>query len=117
ENLDDLRAAAQGSDVVFNALNLPYHQWGNGAAESLMARVISASHGKTMLFPGNIYNYAATDRVVTPTTPQRPQTYRGAIRQRMESALESAAEAGDLRAVILRAGNFYGHAFGGDFFD
>ena len=117
DSLDDLRAATQGADVVFNALNLPYHQWGDGAAEGLMNRVISASTGKTMLFPGNIYNYAATDRRITPATPQRPHTCRGAIRQRMESALESAAKAGDLRAIILRAGNFYGSPFGGDFFD
>ena len=30
--------------------------------------------GKTMLFPGNIYNFNPTDRVMTPDTPQRPQT-------------------------------------------
>lgn len=117
ESLDDLLAATNGADVVFNGLNLPYHQWGNGAAEALMARVITASHGKTMLFPGNIYNYAATDRVITPHTPQRPETYRGEIRVAMESALESAAKADDLRAIILRAGNFFGSPFGGDFFD
>ena len=116
ESVDDLRAATARSDVVFNALNLPYHQWGNGAAENLMARVIAASAGKTMLFPGNIYNYAATDRVITPATPQRPHTYRGEIRQRMEAALQSAASAGNLKAIILRAGNFYGNPFG-DFFD
>lgn len=117
ENLDDLLAATDGSDLVFNGLNVPYHQWGNGAAESLMARVIAASAGKTMLFPGNIYNYAATDRVITPDLPQRPQTYRGAIRQRMEKALESAANAGELRAIIIRAGNFYGSPLGGSIFD
>jgi nucleoside-diphosphate-sugar epimerase len=117
ENLDDLKAATEGADLVFNGLNLPYHQWGNGAAENLMARVIAASAGKTMLFPGNIYNYAATDRIITPDLPQRPQTERGEIRKRMETALETAAESGDLRAIILRAGNFYGHAFGGDFFE
>lgn len=117
ESIDDLRAATSRSEVVFNGLNLPYHQWGDGAAENLMARVIAASAGKTMLFPGNIYNYAATDHVVTPATPQRPHTYRGAIRQRMESALQSAASTGNLKAIILRAGNFYGSPFGGDFFE
>ena len=116
DNLSDLMAATQGSDVVLNGLNLPYHQWGNGAAEALMSRVIAASVGKTMLFPGNIYNYAATDRVITPDLPQKPQTYRGEIRKRMESQLKSAAQAGDLQAIILRAGNFYGSPVGGDFF-
>src|SRR5690606_15035242 len=52
----------------------------------------------------------------TPATPQHPHTYRGEIRQRMEAALQSAASAGNLKAIILRAGNFYGNPFG-DFFD
>lgn len=117
ESTDDLQRAVHGSDLVLNALNLPYHQWGNGAAEALMARTIAVSHGKTMIFPGNIYNYSATDRVITPALPQHPQTYRGTIRKAMESQLESASRAGRMRAIILRAGNFYGSPLGGDFFD
>lgn len=117
QSTDDLHRAVQGSELVLNALNLPYHQWGNGAAEALMARTIAVSHGKTMLFPGNIYNYSAADRVITPDLPQHPQTYRGAIRKVMETQLESASGAGLMRAIILRAGNFYGSPLGGDFFD
>ena len=107
-SVSDLRRATAQSDVVLNALNLPYHQWGNGAAEALMDRVIAASSGKTMLLPGNIYNYAATDRVITPDLEQHPATYRGNIRKRMENALQQAVNVGQLRAIILRAGNFYG---------
>lgn len=119
ENVADMRRAVAEADVVFNALNLPYDKWGNGAAEALMGRVIEAvaDQGKTLLFPGNIYNYSATDRVITPGLPQKPQTERGAIRVRMEAQLEAAANAGRLQAIILRAGNFYGSALPGDWFD
>ena len=118
-SIPDMAAAISKADIVFNGLNLPYHQWGNDAAEGLMARVIKAcgTSGKTMLFPGNIYNYAATDRVITPDLRQKPQTERGRIRVAMEKQLAEAATRGDIMVVILRAGNFYGSDLGGDFFD
>ena len=55
-SVDDLSAATRAAPVVVNGLNLPYDKWGNGAAEALLGRVIAASRGKTLLFPGNIYN-------------------------------------------------------------
>ena len=70
-----------------------------------------------MLFPGNIYNYAASARIVTPSLAQNPQTPRGAIRVRTELALEAAARRGDVQVVILRAGDFYGPRSSGDWFD
>jgi nucleoside-diphosphate-sugar epimerase len=72
---------------------------------------------KTLLFPGNIYNYAATDRVVTPDLKQRPQTPRGEIRVRVEALYEAAAKRGDIQAIILRAGDFYGPESTFDWFD
>src|SRR5688572_27790956 len=67
-SIDDMRRAIGDTDVVFNALNLPYHQWDKGRKEAQTERVIAAmgKTGKTLLFPSNIYNYAASDRVVTP---------------------------------------------------
>lgn len=87
--------------------------------EAQNARVIAAlgTSGKTLLFPGNIYNYAATDRVVTPDLKQRPQTPRGEIRVRVEALYEAAAKRGDIQAIILRAGDFYGPESTFDWFD
>lgn len=115
-SLEDLKRATQSADVVLNALNLPYDKWGNGAAEALSERVVEACRGKTLLFPGNIYNYRATDRLLTPDLRQDPETERGAIRVRMEQHLEAAAKQGELQVLILRAGNFYGSALPGDWF-
>lgn len=114
---DDLSAATRAASVVLDCLNPPYDKWGNGAAEALLERVMSASRGKTLLFPGNVYNYRASDRVITPELRQDPETERGEIRVRMESRLREAAGRGELQAIILRAGNFYGSPLKGDFFD
>lgn len=119
ESIDDMRRAIGDVSVVVNALNLPYHTWDNGRMEAQMERVLAAlgSDGKTMLFPGNIYNFAASDRVITPELAQHPQTPRGAIRVRVEQMFEAAAARGDIQAIILRAGDFYGPGSTMDWFD
>lgn len=118
-SLDDLRRAIAGADVVFNGLNLPYDRWDQGRMEAQVANVVKAvaGTGATLIFPGNIYNYAAGARTITPATPPNPETPRGAIRVRSELMIEQAARRGELKAIILRAGDFYGPDCVGDWFD
>ena len=119
ESLEDLRRAIGDAEVVVNGLNLPYQHWDRGRFEAQLGRVIAAmgASGRTMLFPGNIYNYRASDRLITPELRQSPQTVRGAIRVRMEQMLEAAALRGDIQAIIVRAGDFYGPGSHGDWFE
>ena len=119
EDVAGMRAAIGDVDVVVNALNLPYHQWDKGRKEAQTRNVIAAigTSGKTLLFPGNIYNYAASDRYVTPNLPQHPQTPRGEIRVRVENLYRDAAARGDMQVLILRAGDFFGPESTGDWFD
>jgi nucleoside-diphosphate-sugar epimerase len=117
--VDNLRAAIGDSEVVFNALNLPYHQWGEGRMEALYAGVLDAmgTDGKTMLFPASIYNYDPANRVITPDLAQNPPTPRGAIRVRVEQMYEAAARKGGLQIIVLRAGDFFGPHTRNDWFD
>ncbi len=119
DSVADMAAAIGDAEIVVNALNLPYHTWFNGRMEAQMARVIEAlgTSGKTVLFPGNIYNFNAADRAVTPDLPQRPQTERGAVRVRVEQLFEAAAARGDIQAIIVRGGDFYGPGARLDWFD
>jgi nucleoside-diphosphate-sugar epimerase len=118
-DLGALKAVISDADIVVNALNLPYDKWDKGRAEAQLATVIEAmAHGgQTMMYPGNVYNYAATDRRMAPSTPQRPQTPRGEIRVRQEQMLADAAKAGKFKVIIIRAGDFYGPDNSGDWFD
>jgi nucleoside-diphosphate-sugar epimerase len=119
DSVDDMRRAIGGIDLVVNALNLPYAAWDKGRKEAQMARVLEAlgTTGKTMLFPGNIYNFNQSNRVIVPGLAQRPQTPRGAIRVRVEAMFREAARRGDIQAIILRAGDFYGPHSVADWFD
>ncbi|GLQ11710.1 oxidoreductase [Devosia yakushimensis] len=118
-NVAEIVAAIADAEIVVNALNLPYDKWDKGRAEAQLANVIAAmgDSGKTMMFPGNVYNYAATDRYMRPDTPQRPQTPRGAIRVRQEATLAAASKAGKFQTIIIRAGDFYAPGNVGDWFD
>ncbi len=119
ESVDAMRRAIGDAPIVVHALNLPYHTWYGGRLEAQMANVLAAvgREGRTVLFPGNIYNFAAAEAVLTPETPAHPQTPRGAIRVRVEAMLREAAGRGDLQAIVLRAGDFYGPGSSGDWFD
>lgn len=105
-----VKAAIKDADVVVNGLHLRYDQWGNGRAERQLQAVLDAmaGSGKTLMFPGSIYNYRATDRTLSPELRQSGEKPRGAIRIRLEAMLRQAAEAGDIQAIILRAGDFFG---------
>lgn len=119
DDVGALKAAIAPADVVVNALNLPYDKWFDGRAEAQLERLLTAmgSSGKTLLFPGNIYNYAAEEAVITPATRQVPPTPRGAIRVRMEEMLADAAAAGKMQVLILRAGDFFGPEVTGSWVD
>lgn len=119
ENVADMRAAIGDSAVVVNGLNLPYDKWTEGRKEAQTVRVIEASEapGRTLMYPGNVYNYAARDRRITPEMAQHPQTPRGAIRVRCEQMLAEVAARGEMQVLILRAGDFYGPDCAGDWFD
>jgi nucleoside-diphosphate-sugar epimerase len=119
DDVAGMRAAIGDTDLVFNALNLPYHQWTEGRMEAQHEQVIAAlgTSGKTLLLPVSIYNYAATDRVVTPDLPQHPHTSRGEIRKRVEDLYRAAAARGDMQFLMIRAGDFFGPNTTGDWFD
>jgi nucleoside-diphosphate-sugar epimerase len=119
KNFADLWEAVADADIVFNALNLPYDKWDKGRAEAQLANVVQAmgDSGKTLLYPGNIYNYAATDRHISPSTLQVPQTPRGAIRVRQEEVLSEASRAGKFQCIVLRAGDFFAADVSGGWFD
>ncbi|MBB4053406.1 nucleoside-diphosphate-sugar epimerase [Devosia subaequoris] len=114
-----VRAAIAEADIVVQALHLRYDQWGNGRAEKQLQVVIDvmAGSGKTLLFPGTIYNYRAGDRTIAPGLRQSGEKPRGEIRIRLEQMLRQAAENHGFQVIILRAGDFFGPGNRDEWFD
>ena len=102
--------AAEGVSAIVHAVNPPgYRDWEKLVMPMLSNSIAAAeAAGARLALPGTIYNYdPRTTPSATEDAPQRPNTRKGAIRVAMERAIEQACDRG-MRAVILRAGDFFG---------
>jgi len=117
-NAGALIKAAQGCDVIVNALNPPYQNWKRDLPR-LTAAVIEAAKatGATVMLPGNVYNYGAgMPADLTEHTPHTPTTRKGRLREAMEETYAIAADDG-VQTIILRGGDFIEQAKTGNWFD
>jgi nucleoside-diphosphate-sugar epimerase len=110
---DEAVAAASGCDVVLNALNPAITEWDKNAL-SLAYGAIAAAEGSgaTLLFPGSVWNYGrGMPPVLDESTPMQPTTRKGKMRVEIEHRIREACDGG-MRAILLRAGDFFGGGSG-----
>lgn len=106
---DEAIAAGRGCDVVLNALNPAITQWRKNALSLAYGAIATAeSNGATLLFPGSVWNYGrGTPPLLDETTPMQPASRKGVMRVEMEQRITEACDRG-MRAIVLRAGDFFG---------
>jgi nucleoside-diphosphate-sugar epimerase len=106
---DEAIEAARGCDVVLNALNPVITEWGKNALSLAYAAISAAeANGATLLFPGSVWNYGRTmPPMLDESTPMQPSTRKGAMRVEIEQRIREATDRG-MRAIVLRAGDFFG---------
>src|SRR5688572_6611200 len=106
---DDAIAAARGCDVVLNALNPAITEWRKNALSLAHSAIACAEdNGATLIFPGNVWNFGeAMPPVLDENTPMRPTTRKGRMRVEIEQRIAEACDRG-MRAIIVRAGDFFG---------
>ena len=105
---DAVMAAAEGVDAILHGVNPPgYRNWAKLVLPMLDNSIAAAvANGARLALPGTIYNYDPRSvAVACPGTAQQPNTRKGAIRAEMERRL---AQTPGLRALVLRAGDFFG---------
>lgn len=119
-NAADVLAAAQGCSVIVHAVNPPgYRRWAEWVLP-MMDNTIAAARavGATVVLPGTVYNYGP-DVFAAPIredAPQNPVTRKGAIRVALEQRLADASASGEMRVIIVRAGDFFGPKAGNNWF-
>ncbi|TPK65023.1 MULTISPECIES: SDR family oxidoreductase [unclassified Mesorhizobium] len=115
---ESLIRATQGVDIIFNGLNPIYTDWGKCLPMAENVMTACRANGTLHLFPGTVYNYGSPmPAVITEDTPFHPTTEKGRIRCAMEELFRREAEAGRVRTIILRAGDFFGGTGNGSWFD
>ncbi len=108
-----LTAAATGADLLVNAVNPPYTRWPElwpPLAASFLAA--AESTGARLLTIGNLYPYGHADGPLREDTPERPAGAKGAARAAMWDAARAAQAEGRVRAVEVRASDYFGPGAG-----
>ncbi|WP_226646822.1 SDR family oxidoreductase [Microbulbifer variabilis] len=119
----DVESAAEGCEVIVHAVNPPgYRNWA-GLALPMLDNTLAAAKkmNATILLPGTVYNYGPDAfPLLKESTPQCPQTRKGAIRVEMERRLRNYAKNAGIqdgaRVLIVRAGDFFGPRAGNSWF-
>lgn len=112
-------AAASGASLIVHAVNPPgYRNWKRLVLPMIDSTIRAAEvSGARIVLPGTVYNYgpdAFPDLVES--SPQHPLTHKGAIRVQLEQRLREAAQQRGVRALVVRAGDFFGPRAGNNWF-
>jgi len=113
-NTAGLARAAEGASVLVYGVNPLYTRWDDELLLLARQGMNIAQHlGALFVLPGNVYAFGeGMPAVLQEDTPERPSTRKGELRQQLEAELAERAARGDLRSLVLRAGDFYGHGQG-----
>ncbi len=117
-NGSEVAGAAQGCSVIIHAVNPPgYRDWDRLVLPMLANSIAAATAQRaTLVLPGTVYNFGPDAfPLLREDSPQRPVTRKGGIRVEMEARLRAASERG-MRALIVRAGDFFGPQAGNNWF-
>ena len=103
--------AVKGSDVAYLVAGLKYEtavwqdQW-----PKVMRNAIDACrrHRCALVFFDNVYAYGRVEGVMSEDTPYNPCSKKGEVRARIATMLMEEVRRGELRAMIVRAADFYG---------
>lgn len=108
-NIDNVRAAAEGVDLIIYGVNPPKYRW-EGVVLPLIENTARVAEEKklTVVFPGNVYVFDPKDGpVFDETSPHHPISAKGRLRVQMEARLQQASQQG-ARIIIIRMGDFIG---------
>lgn len=104
--VQDIKAAAKGVDVIFQAANIPYPEW-EEKLETFMGNILEAAKvsGASLAVVDNIYAYGRSGgRKVKEDFSKNPHTKKGRIRLNVETLVKNSG----VKALIAHFPDFYG---------
>lgn len=100
--------AAKGAAVIYQALNPPYHLWGEffpGLQAGAMAAAKAA--GARYVSIENLYMYDSSLQI-SENSAIRPRAKKGELRAKMADEVMAAHRRGEIRATALRSSDYFG---------
>ncbi|KGX94025.1 NADH-ubiquinone oxidoreductase [Pontibacillus halophilus JSM 076056 = DSM 19796] len=103
-----LKQATRGADLIIHALNLPYYEW-EEHLEAVTQNVIDCAkeHRAKFVMVENIYGYGLHAQPVSEEAEKRPNTKKGALRNRLEKQIWDAHQEG-VDSLICHFPDFFG---------
>ena len=106
---DVIAGLAGGMDSIINCANPPYDRWEHDWPPIAAALLAAAERsGAVLATMSNLYGYGHVDAPMTESTPLSATGTKGRVRADMWRQALAAHEAGRVRAVEARAGDFFG---------
>ena len=89
-----------------------YHRWPE-LWPPVVDAVVSAARGKNLVVMSNLYGYGRARMPMTERSPLQPAESKGAVRAECWRRVLAAHDSGELRAVEVRASDYFGPGVGG----
>ena len=106
-------AAASGCQTIFLCTNPPYARWVTEWPPIFAAAIEAARRsGAGLVIVGNLYAYGKPEGAMTEASPYRPIERKGEVRLAGWQAALAAPERGEIRAVEVRASDYFGPDIG-----
>jgi nucleoside-diphosphate-sugar epimerase len=102
-------AVTRGAVAVYQCAQPPYSEWAEKFPPLQKAILeAAAANGAKLVVGDNLYMYGQFTGVLREDSPVRPHSKKGQVRAAMAQEILDAHAAGQVRAVIGRASNFFG---------
>jgi nucleoside-diphosphate-sugar epimerase len=109
-DLDAAKAACAGAHVIFGCLGLPSYRGWTEAWPAMMSGMLAAAKAAAarLVFMDNLYMYGPVDGPLHEDLPLTAHGKKPAVRSRITRMWQTAHASGDVRAVAVRASDFFG---------
>ncbi len=109
---NELDNVSMGSETIYMLIGLEYktkvweEEW-----QPLISRIILSckNSGAKLIFFDNVYGYGLVEGPMLETSPLKPETKKGKVRKILDDLVLDAIEKGEIKGVIAKSADFYGH--------
>jgi len=106
---DAFSTAAAGASTIFLCTNPPYTDWAAQWPPIIGAAITAAAASDaSLVVMGNLYPYGTPRGAMTEQTPETTTERKGLVRKEGWRRVRAAHEAGQIRAVEVRASDYFG---------
>lgn len=104
-----LTEAAKGATAIYGCVGLPYHRWARDFPPLAAALTAAAeATGAVLVLLSNLYGYGPVDGRITEDLPLAATGVKGRVRARIWTDARELHDQGRIRAVEVRASDFFG---------